>query len=144
MLNLPIYAKRSLEILIRSLEHVKKEIKYIDNQLKIIEEKLPEVKLLRSIPSVGPFSSLTFLVELAEWRRFKTVKEFSAYIGVIPNMSGSANKMYYGRMRFDGNKSIRYAFNRVAEHAIKRKNGEFYEYYKSLYPNKKSVLAQFK
>lgn len=140
-LPFPVYAKRSLEILIRNLLHVKKEIKYIDEQLRVIEEGLPEAKLLRTIPSIGPFSSLTFLVELAEWKRFKTVKNLSAYIGMIPNMSGSANKMYFGRMRFDGNKSIRYAFNRAAEHAIRMKNGEFYEYFKRLYPKKKRRTA---
>lgn len=140
-LDLPTYAKRSLEILIRNLEHVKREIKYIDKELEVIAEKLPEVKLLRTIPSIGPFSSITFLVELAEWRRFKRVKDLSAYVGVIPTMLGSANKMYYGRMRFDGNKSIRYAFNRAAEHAIKMKNGDFYRYFTRLYPKKKRRTA---
>lgn len=140
-LNIPEYAGRSLGILIRELLFVKTEIKHIDEQLEKIEEKLPEAKLLRTIPSVGQFSSLTFLVELAEWRRFKTVKNLSAYIGMIPKMSGSANKMYFGRMRFDGNKAIRYAFNRAAEHAIKMKNNEFYNYFTRLYPKKKRRTA---
>lgn len=141
MLQLPMYARRSLDILIRELLFVKKEIKQIDEQLEIIEEKFPEAKLLRTIPSIGQFSSLTFLVELAEWRRFKNVKNLSAYIGMIPKMSGSANKMYFGRMRFDGNKAIRYAFNRAAEHAIRMRNNEFYEYFTRLYPKKKRRTA---
>lgn len=140
-LELPKYAKRSLEILIRELLFVKKEIKHIDEQLGQIEETLPEAKLLRTIPSIGQFSALTFLVELAEWKRFKNVKNLSAYIGMIPRMSGSANKMYFGRMRFDGNKSIRYAFNRAAENAIKMKSSEFYEYFTRLYPKKKRRTA---
>ncbi len=140
-LPFPFYAKRSLEILIRNLEHVRKEIKNIDKELEKIGSKIPETKLLRTIPSIGPFSSLTFLVELAEWKRFENVKNLSAYIGMIPKMSGSANKMYFGRMRFDGNKSIRYAFNRAAEHAIRMKNNEFYEYFTRLYPKKKRRTA---
>lgn len=140
-LKLPEYARRSLDILIRELLFVKTEIKYIDEQLGKIEEKLPEAELLRTIPSVGQFTSLAFLVELAEWKRFKTVKNLSAYIGMIPNMSGSANKMYFGRMRFDGNKTIRYAFNRAAEHAIRMKNNKFYEYFTRLYPRKKRRTA---
>ena len=140
-LELPTYAKRSLEILIRELLFVKKEIKQIDEQLGQIEETLPEAKLLRTIPSIGQFSALTFLVELAEWKRFENVKNLSAYIGMIPKMSGSANKMYFGRMRFDGNKSIRYAFNRAAENAIKMKRSEFYEYFTRLYPKKKRRTA---
>jgi transposase len=140
-LELPMYAKRSLDILIRELVFVKKEIKQIDKELELLAEKLPEAKLLRTVPSIGSFSSLTFLVELAEWKRFKNVKNLSAYIGMIPKMSGSGNKMYFGRMRFDGNKAIRYAFNRAAEHAVKMKNNEFYEYFKRLYPKKKRRTA---
>jgi len=140
-IKLPTYARRSLDILIRALLHVKKEIKGIDNQLKSIGENIPESNLLRTIPSVGQFASLTFLVELAEWQRFKKVKNLSAYVGMIPKMSGSANKMYYGRMRFDGNKAIRYAFNRAAEHAIRSKNNEFYRYFTRLYPKKKRRTA---
>jgi transposase len=140
-LPFPVYAKRSLEILIRNLLHVKTEIKNIDKELEIIGSKIPETKLLRSIPSIGQFSSLTFLVELADWKRFKNVKNLSAYIGMIPKMSGSANKMFFGRMRFDGNKSIRYAFNRAAEHAVRMKNGEFYKYFLRLYPKKRRRTA---
>lgn len=140
-LDLPYYAKRSLEILIRQLQFLKKEIKDIDKELKKLEEKFPETKLLRSIPSVGQFTSLTFLIELAEWKRFNEVKNLSAYVGMIPKMSGSANKMYFGRMRFDGNKAIRYAFNRAAEYAIRIKNNEFYDYYLRLRPNKRRRTA---
>lgn len=140
-LTLPKYARRSLDILIRELVFVKKEIKDIDKELEEIADKFPEAKLLRTIPSIGPFSSLTFLVELAEWKRFENVKNLSAYVGMIPKMSGSGNKMYFGRMRFDGNKAIRYAFNRAAEHAVKMKNNEFYEYFKHLYPKKKRRTA---
>lgn len=78
-LELPFYARRSLDILIRELLFVKKEIKNIDKQLEELAGKFPEAKLLRTIPSIGPFSSLTFLVELAEWKRFKTVKNLSAW-----------------------------------------------------------------
>jgi len=140
-LELPTYAKRSLEILIREIIFVKKEIKHIDEELEKIEEALPEAKLLQTIPSVGRFSSLTFLVELAEWQRFRKVKNLSAYVGMIPKMSGSANKMYFGRLRFDGNKAIRYAFNRAAENAIKMKSSEFYEYFLRLYPKKRRRTA---
>lgn len=140
-IELPKYARRTLDILIRELLHVKKEIKNIDKELELISEKLPEAKLLRTIPSIGQFSSLTFLVELGDWKRFKNVKNLSAYIGMIPKMSGSANKMHFGRMRFDGNKAIRYAFNRAAEHAIRSKNNAFYEYFSRLYPRKKRRTA---
>lgn len=140
-IELPNYARRSLDILIRGLLHIKSEIKNIDKELEVIGKKIPESKLLRTIPSIGQFCSLAFLVEIAEWKRFENVKNLSAYIGMIPKMRGSADKMHFGRMRFDGNKAVRYAFNRAAEHAIRMKNNEFYEYFTRLYPRKRRRTA---
>lgn len=140
-LNLPPYAKKTLTIFIKQLQRVVAEIKEIDKELGTLEEKFKEdMVLLREIPGIGQFVGLAFLTELAEYKRFKNVKELSAYVGYIPKMSKSGDKTYYGRMRFDGNKTIRYAFNRAAENAIKY-NNEFAAYYKRLYPRKRRRTA---
>jgi len=139
--ELPPYAKRSLTILVKQLQRVMAEIKNIDKELTNLEEQFGEdIKLLRSIPYVGQFVSLAFLTELADYQRFKDVKELSAYIGYIPKMHSSGEKTYYGRMRFDGNKTIRYAFNRAAELAVRNDN-IFRNYYQRLYPRKKRRVA---
>jgi len=139
--SLPQYAKRSLTILIKQFQRVALEIKDVDKELTILEKKFEkQITLLRSIPYVGQFSSLAFVTELAEFSRFKNVKNLSAYVGYIPKMSASGDKRYHGRMRFDGNKTIRYAFNRAAENAV-RYNNEFADYYKRLRPNKRRRTA---
>ena len=138
---LPPYASRSLSILLKQFQRVLSEIRDIDKELKTLELKFEkEITLLRSIPYVGQFSSLAFVTELAEFSRFKDVKCLSAYVGYIPKMSASGDKRYHGRMRFDGNKTIRYAFNRAAENAV-RYNNEFADYYKRLRPNKRRRTA---
>lgn len=96
--------------------------------------------MFRSIPYVGQFVSLAFITELAEFKRFGNVKNLSAYVGYVPKMSASGDHRYFGRMRFDGNKTIRYAFNRAVENAVKYKN-EFGDYYRRLYPRKKRRTA---
>jgi len=140
-LDLPQYAKRTLAILIKQLQRAKAEIKEVDKELTKLEGKFEEdIRLLRTIPYVGQFSSLAFLTELAEYKRFKNVKELSAYIGYIPKMTASGDKRYFGRMRLDGNKTIRYAFNRATENAIRYDN-VFRDYYQRLYPRKKRRTA---
>ncbi len=140
-LKLEPYAKCSLDILIKQLQRVAAEIKGIDGGLSQIEEKFGEdADLLKSIPGVGQFTTLAFLTELAEYKRFKSVKDLSAYVGYIPRMSCSGDKNYFGRMRFDGNKTIRYAFNRAAENAIRYDN-IFRDYYHRLYPRKRRRTA---
>lgn len=140
-LDLPPYAKKMLDILIRQLQRVMGEIKEANKELTNLEDKFREdVDLLRSIPYVGQFTSLAFLTELAEYRRFENVKELSAYIGYIPKMSSSGDKTYHGRVRFDGNKTIRYAFSRAAEQAIRYDN-IFRDYYQRLYPRKRRRTA---
>ena len=143
LLNFPLpeYAKRSLTILVKQFQRVVSEIKNIDKELTILEKKFEkEITLLRSIPYIGQFSALAFITELAEFSRFKNVKNLSAYVGYVPKMAASGDKRYHGRMRFDGNKTIRYAFNRAAENAV-RYNNEFADYYKRLRPQKKRRTA---
>lgn len=139
--NLPHYAERSLAILVKQFQRVVSEIKEIEKELTTLEQKFEkEVALLRSIPYIGQFASLAFITELAEFSRFKSVKSLSAYVGYIPKMSASGDTRHHGRMRFDGNKTIRYAFNRTAENAV-RYNNEFADYYKRLRPYKKRRTA---
>lgn len=134
--DFPSNAKQKLTILIRQLQRVATEIKDINRDLDKLEEKFEkDMNLLKGIPGIGQFTALAFLTELADYKRFNDAKGLSAYVGYIPKMSHSGSRTRYGRMRFDGNSTLRYAFNRAAECATMRKN-IFRDFYQRLYPRK--------
>jgi len=125
------YAKITLNLLLNQLQRTMSEIRVLKNELHRESKSNEEMKKLMNITGIGEFSSATFLFELGNWRRFKTVSELTAYIGLIPNMNSSGGKTYHGRMRYDGNHQIKYAMTRAAEQAI-RKPGVFQDHYNKL------------
>lgn len=60
----------------------------------------PHVKLLESIPGVGPMWAMTIALEIAVIGRFKTPEELVCYAGLAPTLHQSMNtKRYYGLHR---------------------------------------------
>ena len=121
-LELPTNAKITLGVMISQLKNSKELLTTIDKCIKRFVESNEDAQKLMKLDGIGSFAAAAFCLELGDWRRFKSVKQLTAYVGMIPKMSGSANKMYYGRMRPDGNHHIRYAFTRAAEQAIRKQN----------------------
>lgn len=128
---LPKFARLTLNVLVSGLKSVQMQLYKLDNYFVSFVKNNIEATKLMTIDGIGKFTATTFIVELGDWHRFKSVQELTAYTGLIPCMKGSAKKMYYGRMRFDGNHQIKYAFNRAAEQAI-RKDNKFKTYYNKL------------
>lgn len=124
-------AKITLSLLTEQLNKTKTQLKTVDKLIARFVQANDDAQKLMKINGIGQFSSATFIIELGDWRRFQSVKQLTAYVGMIPKMSGSAHKMYYGRMRPEGNSQIRYAFGRAAEIAIKKDN-EFRAFYTKL------------
>lgn len=130
-IQLPQEAKITLSILTEQFTKTKSCLKLVDKLIAQFVKANEDAQKLMKINGIGPFTAATYIIELGDWRRFQAVKQLTAYVGMIPRMSGSAHKMYYGRMRPDGNSQIRYAFGRAAEIAIKKDN-EFRAFFNKL------------
>jgi len=131
--SLPLngYAKITLDTMLSQLLNIKTNLRIIKNELYHEKTINAEIQKLIRIDGIAEFSAATFLFELGDWHRFKSVSELTSYIGLIPSMSSSAGKTYHGRMRYDGNHYIKYAFTRAAEQAIRKEN-KFKDYFDKL------------
>lgn len=90
---------KELYLVIKNMLEIVKEItvkvKSYDKMIqKIIEKKYPEAKQLQQITGVGPITSLTFILTLADPTRFKKSRDAGAYIGLVPkrDQSGEVDK----------------------------------------------------
>jgi transposase len=63
--------------------------------------------LLISIPGIGFLTSMTFLVQIGDIRRFKLLDDLCDYIGLVPMMHGSGDKMYTGKLINRGRKELK-------------------------------------
>ena len=128
---LPSYARVTLNLFINQLLRIKTSLRVIKNELHHEALRNEEMQKLIRLDGIFEFSAATFFFELGDWHRFKSVSELTSYVGLIPNMSSSGGKTYHGRMRYDGNHYIKYAFTRAAEQAIRKKN-KFQDYFNKL------------
>ena len=85
----------NLEILWKAEEqknNLKKEI------LLAGEPFAAEVKLLITIRGMSPLTALSFLADVADIRRFKTLRKMNAYLGLVPRVKESGGKSRTGHI----------------------------------------------
>jgi len=116
--------RRLLEI--DALQHLKEE-----------EDLRSQMKLLESIPGIGTFSSLLFVVELWDIGRFSDSDHLASYIGLVPSTHQSGDTLWHGRMTKRGNALLRWILVQDAWQAIRHGI-----YFQKLYQRHASKLGK--
>jgi transposase len=75
--------------------------------------------LLISIPGVGLITAMMFLVQVGDIRRFKSLDELCNYIGLVPSMHGSGDKIKTGKMIHRGRKELKILLIEAAWEAVR-------------------------
>lgn len=75
-------------------------------QLSEQEQYNENVRFLRSIPGIGLIMAMTFLTEIGDISRFKTVDHYCSFIGIVPSTHSSGEKDKTGNMTSRSNKAI--------------------------------------
>jgi transposase len=112
----------SLRIMIHELTglvELKKELER--SILKELKDKYTEeYLLLRKIPGIGAVASITVLTELGNTERFPNVDSLASYAGLVPNVYGSGEREYVGRMTKRKNNYIQTILIQSAWMALRR------------------------
>ncbi len=85
------------------LTRITKEIR----RLSTTERYKKPVSLLISIPGIGLLSSMTWLTELVDIDRFKSIDYLSSYVGLVPSTHSSGETDQVGCLEKRGNKKLR-------------------------------------
>ena len=78
------------------------------------------VALLRTMPGIGPITSLMILAELGDLNRFKGRAAVSNYAGLVPVVRDSNSKHYSGGITHRGSSHLRGALMEAAWMAVSR------------------------
>jgi transposase len=92
--SVPEALREALRPLYQSLDAITEQVRVLDSQIeKLSKEKYQATTLLRSIPGVGPFTALTYVLTLGDTARFSASREAAAFLGLPPRQrqSGSRN-----------------------------------------------------
>lgn len=105
------------EYLIQFRSYVDK-IAYFDRQIEELaseEQYKDHVKKLRCFIGIETNTALSLLVEIGDFRRFSSAKEFSAYVGLVPGEDSSSDNINRLPITKAGNKHVRRSLVEAAQ-----------------------------
>jgi transposase len=114
--------KQTLDNYIRIGEIQRKELLSVNRQVRYLSQTdayRDNYNLLISIPGIGFLTAMTFLVQIGDIRRFKSLDDLCDYIGLVPMMKGSGPKLYIGKMINRGRKELKIMIIEAAWDAVR-------------------------
>jgi transposase len=102
--------KLALEHMIDQIQILDAQRRKIDKAIKVLSESeryADNVRVLRSIPSIGILSAMILLTELGDISRFKRFDELSSYCGLAPNCQQSGERWQPATLSHRGNAHIK-------------------------------------
>lgn len=96
-----------LHVELIALEQVGEQIEKVETKLEKLAETKAQVKLLRTIPGVGPRLAETVVAMLDDPHRFRNGKQVGAYAGLVPKQMESGTMKRSGGITGRGNKLLR-------------------------------------
>jgi transposase len=98
----------------------------VDGQVTIIEEKIAvlaaedkRVRLLMTMTGVGYFTAMLVMAEVGDVGRFRGDKEFASWMGLVPSVHQSGERIRMGGVSGPGNKRLRWALVESAQTAVR-------------------------
>jgi len=129
--------------MLQFLNHQRQSLLHQIRELSDTAAYAKEVALLESIPAIGLVTAMTFLTEIGDIHRFKSLDRLCSYCGLSPNSYSSGDHDRVRGLSRRGNATIKYMIIECAWMAI-RKDGVLLLYYKSLLPRMNANKAIIK
>lgn len=136
------YGNLSFQALLTEYKMLSQQSAILKKQIKELAEQpryKTDAELLRTIPGIGNLTSMILLTEIADVNRFVSLKELSAYVGLIPNTHDSGETKKVGRITKRGNVYLKYILVEVSWMCIRYDSSLLLAYkaaVKKMEPNK--------
>jgi len=73
-----------------------------------------KLQLIETLPGVGFVLAVVILVEVGDVERFARAEQLAAYAGTTPRVIASGGKVWFGPLRTDVNRYLKWAFVEAA------------------------------
>jgi transposase len=120
--GVPQVWRASIAELLELSEEMDRRITPIDRELAPLARSDQRVRLLATIPGVGPLLGLTFAAEIGEVSRFRSPGKLIAYAGLAPRVSQSGERSQTGALSKAGSRTLRWAAVEAANQAWRPSN----------------------
>lgn len=120
--GVPEVWRASITELIELAEEMDRRIIPLERELCPLARADQRVRLLRTIPGIGPLLGLTFAAEIGEVSRFRTPGKLVGYAGLAPRVSQSGERSQTGALSKAGSRTLRWAAVEAANQAWRPAN----------------------
>lgn len=104
----------SIDGLLEIFDLLNQKIELLDRELLAASKKETDVRLLMTIPGIGPITALTYKAEIFDPSRFKNSRTVGAYLGMTPTQYSSGETHKQGRISRCGSSELRSLLNEAA------------------------------
>jgi transposase len=112
--ELPPETKLSVQEQLWLLDQVEQSIKKTEKRIREVIKMNHTMQLLQTLPGVGPILAIVIALEVGNIDRFATAEKLASYAGKVPRVTSSGGKTYYGKVRPDVNRYLKWAFTEGA------------------------------
>jgi transposase len=109
-LRLPEVARACLAALGSQLRHLKAQIVEFDRRIIAWHRSSATSKRLDAIPGVGPALATALVASIADPKVFRSRRDFSAWVGLMPKQNSSGGKDKLGSISKQGDRYLRSLF----------------------------------
>jgi transposase len=109
-----------IDCLLEQLELVQCQLTTVEKQLDAIASTQSGVRLLRTIPGVGPRTAEAVIAFADDISRFKNKKQFASYFGVTPKLDASGGFIRHGHISKRGPSVVRWVLVEAAHQITRR------------------------
>jgi transposase len=106
---------------LQMLDQVGQRIDELEHQIAAMQEQLDNARKLREVPGIGPLGATALSASLGDGRAWRSGREFSASLGLVPAHSGSGGRTRVGHLSKRGDAYLRtlliHGARSVIEHA---------------------------
>lgn len=108
-LDLPPAWRDTTQATLEAIDHLDGQISECDRQLRHVGQADPTVRLLQTIPGIGPILAFTIAAEIGDITRFPTPKHLVGYTGLCPRVHQSGDSDWRGPLAKHGPRWLRWA-----------------------------------
>jgi transposase len=116
--DMPPYTRQSVERQLELLDQVETYIGQCEKQIQGVVKACPAMKLLMTLPGVGMILAVVMALEIGDVTRFPGPEHLASYAGTVPRIKSSGGKSFYGKVRPDVNRYLKWALVEAANVAV--------------------------
>jgi transposase len=112
--KLPPETKRTCQDELKFLDQLEKQLEEMEERIQQIVKDTEEMRLLMTLPGVGKILAIVMALEIGTVDRFPSAPHLASYAAAVPRIHSTGGRTYYGRVRPDVNRYLKWALIEAA------------------------------